>query len=92
MWLECIDVVSGYCCKEVYRFPQTTPLVLALFFGSSIPTLFIFKNIYICTFFLTTQVNNTKFYDDIPYFLLNSFIMVILLLCGFKLKTAKQPT
>ena len=22
MWLECIGVVSGCCCKEVYRFPH----------------------------------------------------------------------
>ena len=22
MWLEFIGVVSGCCCKEVYRFPQ----------------------------------------------------------------------
>ena len=22
MWLECIDVVSGCCCKEVYAFPH----------------------------------------------------------------------
>ena len=22
VWLECIDVVSGCCCKEVYRFPH----------------------------------------------------------------------
>ena len=30
VWLPCIGVVSGCCCKEVYRyFP--TPLVLALF-------------------------------------------------------------
>ena len=21
MWLECIGVVNGWCCKEVYRFP-----------------------------------------------------------------------
>ena len=50
MWLECIGVVSGCCCKEVYRYLHNnyylyipTPLVLALF-GSSIPTsLFIFK-------------------------------------------------
>ena len=38
MWLECIGVVSWWCCKEVYRFPHNnyylslaTPLVLALF-------------------------------------------------------------
>ena len=24
VWLECIGVVSGYCCKEVYRFPHIT--------------------------------------------------------------------
>ena len=22
VWLECIGVVSGYCCKEVYRYPH----------------------------------------------------------------------
>ena len=22
VWLECIDVVSGCCCKEVYAFPH----------------------------------------------------------------------
>ena len=24
VWLECIGVVSGWCCKEVYRFPYIT--------------------------------------------------------------------
>ena len=42
VWLECIGMVSGCCCKEVYRFPHNilipTPLVLALF-CSSIPIL-----------------------------------------------------
>ena len=22
VWLECISVVSGCCCKEVYRYPH----------------------------------------------------------------------
>ena len=22
VWLECIGVVSGYCCKEVFRYPH----------------------------------------------------------------------
>ena len=22
MWFECIGVVSGWCCKEVYRYPH----------------------------------------------------------------------
>ena len=37
VWLQCICVVSGCCCKEVYRYPHKnylifpTPLILALF-------------------------------------------------------------
>ena len=22
VWLKCIGVASGYCCKEVYRYPH----------------------------------------------------------------------
>ena len=42
MWLECIGVVSRFCCKEIYIYINflilliCTPLVLALF-CSSIP-------------------------------------------------------
>ena len=28
VWLECIGVVSGCCCKEVYRFPHNNYLSL----------------------------------------------------------------
>ena len=41
VWLECIGVVSGCCCKEVYRYPYIiitffpTPLVLALFLAAA---------------------------------------------------------
>ena len=43
VWLECIGVVSGCCCKEVYRYPHITiiiliRMVLHSFFCSSIPT------------------------------------------------------
>ena len=39
VWLECIGVVSGCCCKEVYRFPHNNYyLSLSYFFGSSILT------------------------------------------------------
>ena len=43
VWVPCIDVVSGCCCKEVYRcFPYST--CISSFLGSSIPTsLFILK-------------------------------------------------
>ena len=31
VWLECIGVVSGCCCKEVYKFPQITyPLSICI--------------------------------------------------------------
>ena len=44
VWLECIGVVSGCCCKEVYidiliiiiTFPYST--CISSCFGSSIPT------------------------------------------------------
>ena len=42
MWVECIVVVSGCCCKEVYRFRHniTYPysICISSFFSSSIPT------------------------------------------------------
>ena len=49
VWLPCIGVVSGCCCKEVYRYPHNNfnfpySTCISSFFGSSIPTsLFIFK-------------------------------------------------
>ena len=51
VWLECIGMVSGCCCKEVQYINVLillipTPLVLALF-CSSIPTsLFIFSFLF----------------------------------------------
>ena len=52
VWLECIGVVSGCCCKEVYRYPHNnyyfslhSTCIHYSFFGSSVPiSLFIFKN------------------------------------------------
>ena len=34
VWLPCIGVASGCCCKEVYRYPPT-PLVLAHFLAAA---------------------------------------------------------
>ena len=50
--LQCIGVVSGCCCKEVYTFYYilTTPLELA-HFCSSIPPLF-FYNVFTFLFML----------------------------------------
>ena len=41
--MESMGVATGCGCKEVYRFPHTTPLVSVLFY-SSIPTFF--KNVF----------------------------------------------
>ena len=65
VWLQCIGVVSGCCCKEgiyidiltiIIHFPYST--CVSSFFGSSIPTsLFIFKMFfrsclcYFCTIY-----------------------------------------
>ena len=60
VWLQCIGVVSGCCCKEVYdiltkiiNFPYSS--CISSFFGSSIPTsFFIFKMFFrscLCYFF-----------------------------------------
>ena len=54
VWLECIGVVSGCCCKEVFRYPHniTCPYstCISSFLRSSIPTslfIFIFKCFFI---------------------------------------------
>ena len=49
MWLECIGVVSGCCCKKVYIdiYPHNNYYLslystcISSFFGSSIPTSFV---------------------------------------------------
>ena len=47
LWLQCIGVVSGCYCKEVYRFLHNitypTPLALALFCNSIPTSLLIFN-------------------------------------------------
>ena len=62
VWLECIGVVSGCCCHEVYRYPIiiTFPYstCISCFFGSSIPTpLFIFLNVFLFMLFLCNIAN-----------------------------------
>ena len=54
VWLECISVVSGCCCKEVYRFPHNiTYLYSTCFFLQLHPCFFVhFKNVF--SFFIYT--------------------------------------
>ena len=62
VWLQCIGVVSGCCCKEVYvdiltmiiNFPYST--CISSFFGSSIPTsLFILKCFFVLVYVIFVQ-------------------------------------
>ena len=34
VWLQCIGVVSGWCCKEVYRYPHNNYRIALIFHGS----------------------------------------------------------
>ena len=44
MWLECIGVVSGCCCKEVYIIINYIDfLIIMITFYSSIPTCLFIK-------------------------------------------------
>ena len=62
VWLEFIGVVSGCCCKEVYRYPDNklllfpTPLVLAAFLAAASLLLCSFLK---CFFFLYHLGSNT---------------------------------
>ena len=64
VWLQCIGVVSGCCCKEVYRYPHNIfrySTCISSFFGSSIPTsLFIFKMFFRSLIILVKDNLQTK--------------------------------
>ena len=58
VWLQCIGVVSGCCCKEVYRYPHNnykfslyTPLVLGHFLAAA--SLLLCSCFYIFSFLFT---------------------------------------
>ena len=49
VWLECIGVVSGCCCKDVYRFPHNTFLQQHPFVP---PSFFVhFLNVFLFLFY-----------------------------------------
>ena len=64
VWLECISVVSGCCCKEVYRYPHniTYPYsaCISSFFAAAFLLLCSFKkNVFFrsCLLFLCNIAN-----------------------------------
>ena len=46
VWLECIGVVSGYCCKEVYRFPHN----ITYPYSTCISSFFATASLLLCPF------------------------------------------
>ena len=55
VWLECIGVISGCCCKEAYMYPYPYSTVLQLFFAavslllcSFLKCFFIFVYVILC--------------------------------------------
>ena len=47
VWLECIGVVSGCCCKEVYRYPHNNNYFSLALFWQQHPYFFVhFVNVF----------------------------------------------
>ena len=77
VWLECTGVVSGWCCKEVYRYPHNNYYFSLLhlscintFIGSSIPTsLFSFKMFFVLVYtVLCTKRSQNEFLQSLLIF------------------------
>ena len=82
VWLQCIGVASGCCCKEVYtiiiNFPYST--CISSFFGSSIPnSLFIFK------MFFRSLVYRVASHSSICKTIILIIIYTIIIACIFVL-------
>ena len=48
VWLECIGVVSGCCCKEVYRFPHNN--IITFPYSTCISSFFAAASLLLCSF------------------------------------------
>ena len=61
VWLECIGLISGCCCKKVYRYPLiiitfSYSTFISSVFGCSIPTsLFILKKFFVLVYIIFGQ-------------------------------------
>ena len=64
VWLECIGVVSGCCCKKVYRFPHNITYPYSTCRSSFLQqhSLFILKMFFVLSVLML--VCNTRIYED----------------------------
>ena len=57
VWLECIGVVSGWCCKEVYRFPRNitypySTCISSFFAAASLLPCSFLKSFFVLVFYV----------------------------------------
>ena len=68
MLLQCIGVVNGCCCKEVYRFPHNITYLLHLY----IFTLFLQQHpyfvVHLKSFFVLLYLHTHESYNTTAYF------------------------
>ena len=50
VWLECIHVVSGCCCKEVHRFPHNSYYLSLVGYSTCISSFFAAESLLLCSF------------------------------------------
>ena len=93
-------MVSGCCCKEVYRYPHNnklllfpTPLVLATFLGSSIPTsLFIFKMFFFVLVYVVFVQYSKRYSKNIRFKNRNHANMAIYLIISTRTSIERTST
>ena len=47
VWLECMGVVSGCCCKEVYKFPHN----ITYLYSTCVSSFYAAPSLLLCSFF-----------------------------------------
>ena len=50
MWLECIGVVSGCCCKEVDNIINILIIIIAFSYSTCISSFFTAASLLLCSF------------------------------------------
>ena len=51
VWLKCIGVVSGWCCKEVYKYVDILIIIIAFPYSTFISSLSATPSLLLCSFF-----------------------------------------
>ena len=65
VWLECIGVISGCCCKEIYRFPHNITYPYSTCISSflqqhPIPTSLFILKCFFRSLYISLSIQNGK--------------------------------